>query len=344
MKKEKETIQSHTMNLKVIVGPSCASSLSDGIKSKISELTNSSFELTVCKKTDFADGERLIQIMENVRHADVYIVQSTNPPTENFDILLQMLQAASLASAGRVTAVLPYMGELRQDRKDKPRVPITAALRAQQIETAMAATPGRQVMILHPHFQQVQGFFRIPTDILYPSRVFVNELKILVNGDFSKIVPVGPDAGAATLADHYRKRLGTKSYAVGDKRRTSTDKTEMHGILGEVKGKIAVAFDDIIDTAGSLKGLTNKLLEMGAEEVYAFGTHGVLAGKAIENLRSSGVKRVFITDSIKHELGSLPDDLITVVSCGELLGEAILRNNTNQSIHEIDGLFDLKKK
>jgi len=337
-------VSNQPKELRVIVGPSCAPSLGEGIKSRITKLSGSPFELTVCQKTDFADGERLIQIMENVRGTDVYIVQSTNSPAENFDILLQILQAAALASAGRVTAVLPYMGELRQDRKDKPRVPITAALRAQQIETAMSAVAEKHVMILHPHFPQVQGFFRIPTDILYPSRVFVDELTKLVKGDFSKVVPVGPDAGAATIADHYRKRLGTKSYAVGDKRRTSTDKSEMHGILGEVEGMIAAVFDDIIDTAGSLKGLVEALNEREVEEIYAFGTHGVLAGKAIDNLRSSGLRRVFITDSIKHEPGSLPDNLITVVSCGELLGEAIFRNNAGQSIHEIDGLFDLKNK
>ena len=330
------------MELTVIVGPGCPQSLRNDIESKISDLMGESFKLTECARTDFADGEMLIQITESVRGADVYIVQSTNSPSDNYDVLLQMLQAAALANAGSVTAVLPYMGGLRQDRKDRPRIPITAALHAQQIETAMVAAPQRHVMILHPHFTQVQGFFRIPTDLLYPTDFFIKVLTELTNGDFSKVVPVAPDSGAAQLAAHYRKRLKTESYAVGDKRRTKTDETEMVGILGEVEGKIAVAYDDIIDTAGSMKALVEKLFELGAEKVYAFATHGVLAGDAIQNLKDSGIDQVFITDSINHDNGTLPADFITVVQVGELFGEAIWRNNTQGSIHAIDGMFNLK--
>ena len=330
------------MELKVIVGPGCSLSLRDDIESKISSLMSRPWQLTACTRTDFADGEKLMQIMENVRGADVYIVQSTNPPADNQDMLLQMLQAAALANANSVTAVLPYMGGLRQDAKDRPRIPITAALHAQQIETAMVASPQRHVMIFHPHFTQVQGFFRIPTDLLYPTDFFIKVLSELTNNDYSNVVPVAPDAGAAKLALHYRKRLKTESYAVGDKRRTKTDTTEMHGILGDVKGKIAVAYDDLIDTAGSMKALVAKLFELGAEKVYAFATHGVLAGDAIQNLRDSGIDQVFITDSIRHEHGKLPAEFITVVHVGELFGEAIWRNNTQGSIHAIDGMFNLK--
>ncbi|MBU0598402.1 ribose-phosphate diphosphokinase [Patescibacteria group bacterium] len=327
------------MDLKVIVGPGCSSSLSEGIQSKIAELTKSDFQLTVCTETDFADGAVLTQIDENIRGADVYIVQSTPPPERNFMVLLQMLQAASLASAGRVTAVLPYI-DIRQDRKDRPRVPITAALRLQAIEQALIAASHKHVMFLHPHFPQVQGMVRLSTDVLYPTSSFLLVANDITGSDFSQVLPVAPDVGAAKLAAHYHRRLGTGSYAIGDKRRSDNDQAEIKSIIGWIVGRTAFIYDDIIDTAGSIKALAAKLRELGVDKIYVFATHGILAGKAIANLQSAGIEKVFITDSISHDGDSLPSDLIQIVPCGELLGEAIWRNNTNRSIHAIDGMFD----
>ncbi len=328
--------------LKVIVGPACTDTISDGIVRSISRLTESEFKLIQIKKDDFADGEYRTQIQENVRDSDVYIVQSTNAPEENYGVLCQLLQAAAMATAERVTAVMPYMGGLRQDRKDRPRVPITAKLRAQQIEKAMVACGKRHVMILHPHFKQVQGFFEIPSDILYPTVLFVQEANRITGGDFSNVVPLGPDVGSAEIAEHYRKQFNTMSYAIGDKRRIGSDKVRVHGILGDVRDKTAIVFDDLVDTAGSLKEVVQKATELGAKEVIAMITHGVLAGPAIERVRESGVTQLYITDSIMHPAGYLPDDLITVLGTGELIGEAIWRNNTGRSISAIDGMFGTK--
>lgn len=328
--------------LKVIVGPNCTDTIRDGIQRRIAQLTESDFKLVQIKKDDFADGEYRTQIEENVRDSDVYIVQSTNAPEENYGLLFQLLQAAANATAERVTAVLPYMGGLRQDRKDRPRVPITAKLRVQQIEEAMSACSKRHVMILHPHFKQLQGYFDIPSDILYPTALFVAAAQKLTGGDFSNVVPLGPDVGSAEIAEHFRKQLDTESYAIGDKRRIGSDTVRVHGILGDVKGKTAIVFDDLVDTAGSLKEVTQKALELGAKEVVAMITHGVLAGPAIERIRESGIKRLYITDSIKHPVGYLPDDLVTVLGVGELIGEAIWRNNTGRSISAIDGMFGVK--
>ncbi len=329
------------MELKVIVGPSCSRSLRNGIRSKIAMLTESDFKLIELQETHFADGAVLVQIMENIRGADVYIVQSAPPPERNVQVLLQMLQAASLASAGRVTAVLPY-ADLRQDRKDRPRVPITAQLLAQQIEVAMTAAAQKHVMLFHPHFSQVSGFFRIPTDILYPTNPFMKKAAQITGGDFSNVQPVAPDVGAAKMAAHYYGRLGTNFYAIGDKRRNATDQTEIKNIIGWVPGKVAFVYDDIIDTAGSLLAMAVKLRELGVGKIYVFVTHGILAGRALENLQKTGVEKVFITDSISHDDKESLPDLIEIVPCGELLGEAIWRNNTNRSIHAIDGMFDRK--
>lgn len=330
------------MELRVIVGPGCSESLRDGIRLMISKLTETDFQLTECKETNFSDGAVLAQIMDNVRGADVYIVQSTPPPDRNFQLLLQMLHAASLASAGRVTAVLPYL-DIRQDAKDRPRVPITAALYAQQIETAMVAAPLKHVMLFHPHFPQISGFFRIPTDILYPTNYFLQKAHMITGGVVTGIQPVAPDVGAAKMAAHFHRRLETDSYAIGDKRRSATDRTEIRSIIGWIAGRTAFVYDDIGDTVGSLKALALKLKELGVKKIYAFVTHGILAGKAIENLRLAGIEKLFITDSIAHDKGKLPSDLIEVVPCGELFGEAIWRNNTNKSIHAIDGMFDSGK-
>lgn len=329
------------MELAVIAGPACAETLVQGAERRIRELSgNYNFSVIRCKNTDYADGHRKVQITRNVRGRDVYVLQPTNPPDINHMTLLKILQAAALASARRITAVIPYHDGLRQDTKDEPRVDVAASLYAQQIEDAMVACPYRHVMVMHPHFKQIHSVYRIPCDVVYPTALFRREGDAIVHGDYSNVVPLAPDVGSAAIAAHYRKRTKAPTYAVGDKKRTLADVVVVNGILGDVEGKVVFIFDDIADTAGSLKAVSLKAAELGAEDQYAFITHGILAGKAIENIRASKIKRLFITDTVMHPEGSIPGDLITVVSVGELFGEAIWRNHTDASIHEIDGMFD----
>lgn len=329
------------MELVVIAGPACAETLAAGAERRIREMTgNTDFTLTRCQMTDFADGHRKVKIGRNIRGADVYIIQPTNPPDVNHMTLLKMLQAAALASAAKITAAIPYHDGLRQDTKDEPRVDVAAALYAQQIEEAMVACPYRHVMVLHPHFKQLHCVYRIPCDVLYPTAHFISEGGKLVAGDFSNVAPLATDAGSAALAAHYRKRTKAPTYAVSDKKRTDCDTVVINGILGDVRGRVVFIYDDIGDTLGSLKAVSLKAEELGAIDQYAFITHGILAGRALDNIRESRIKRLFITDSVRHPDGALPDDLITVVSVGELIGEAIVRNHTGGSIHAMDGMFD----
>lgn len=328
--------------LKVIAGPACSTTLRMDTESKISSMLEKDFKLMKWQDHHFIDGEYLYQLGESVRGADIYIVQPTYPPDKNQVIIEQMLHAASLASGNRIIAVLPYMGGLRQDRKDRPRVSITAALNAQKIEVAMQAASSKHVMILHPHFPQVQGFFRISSDLLYPTDILQRKLALLLN-DFSNVVPVAPDPGAAKLAGVYAKRLNTTSLAIGDKRRDEDDKAYIRDIIGDVAGKIAVVFEDIIDTANTICKLAKKLCEKDVKEIYVFATHGIFARGSIENLKEAQAKaklvKVIVTDSIDHTNDSLPEDLIEVVRCGELIGEAIYRDYTRRSISAIAGMY-----
>ncbi len=328
------------MDLRVIFGPACADTLKQHALAKLSELTESTFHETPCTVSNFADGEQLPQIGENIRGTDVYIIQPTPASSNNLVIMLQLLQAASYASAARVTAVFPYMGGLRQDRKDRPRVPITAALIAMKIEAAMVAAAQKHVMVLHPHFPQIQGIFRIANDLLYPTEIFERKTGMLLGNDFGNLVPCAPDAGSAKLAELYRRRFSTHSYAVGDKRRTKDDTVEIKRILGEIKDKIVVIFDDIADTFGSMAAISERADEEGAREIYGMVTHGVLAGKALKRLEQSRIKKLYITDSIRQRPEVITHERIDIVSVGGLIAEAIWRNNTNKSIHAIDGMFN----
>ncbi|MDI6733936.1 MAG: ribose-phosphate diphosphokinase [Patescibacteria group bacterium] len=330
------------MELSIITGPACAETLISGIEKRITELSGRPFRVTTWKNHKFRDGEFLPQINENVRGADVYVVQPTNQPEENFKYLKLLLGAAAGASAFSVTAVLPYMGGLRQDRKDRPRVDITAKQVAKEIEQAMTGAPRRHVIILHPHFQQIQIAFDIPTDLIYPTDIIIRQLKEVLGENLSNFIPVAPDTGALKLASIFAKRLESENLAFADKRRDKDDQAYIKDIVGYILGKIPGIFEDIIDTANTLKGVMFKLYEKGAEKNtgYIFATHGVLAKGAIENIIEAKVKHVFITDSINHENDNLPKELITVTSVGELIGEAIYRNHTNQSLSAISGMFN----
>ncbi|HEX7447372.1 MAG TPA: ribose-phosphate pyrophosphokinase [Pirellulales bacterium] len=279
---------------------------------------------------NFPDGEISCKIDEDVRGRDVFLVQPTCPPVnENLMELLIMIESCMRASAERITAVVPYYGYARQDRKDEGRVPITAKLVANLITRAGA----NRVLAMDLHAAQIQGFFDVPVDHLYASPV-LNDHFARMRLPEDDVVVVSPDEGSTKRALGHAKRLGTR-LAIVDKRRSSAEKTRQENIIGaSVEGKVALMFDDMISTGGSICGAANKVHEAGAREVHVAATHGVLCGKAIENLQKAPIKSIVITDTIP-----LPADKklakIQVLSVAHLLGEAIKRIHRNESVSRL---------
>jgi ribose-phosphate pyrophosphokinase len=285
--------------------------------------------LVQTKITRFSDGEIFVEINENVRGADVFIIQPTCPPVnENLVELLIMIDAARRASARRITAVIPYYGYARQDRKTAPRTPITAKLVANVIVVAGA----RRVLTMDLHAGQIQGFFDIPVDHLYAMPVFLEYLKDKFRGE--EIVIVSPDAGGVERAREYAKRLNA-TMAIVDKRRPKPNESEVMNIIGDVKDKIAVIIDDMIDTAGTVCKAASAIMERGAKEVYAVATHPVLSGPAVERLAQSPIKEVVVSDTIPLREEAKRLDKIKVLSVAKLLGEAIRRIHTDDSISSL---------
>jgi ribose-phosphate pyrophosphokinase len=274
----------------------------------------------------FADGEIDVQILENVRGCDCYVMQPTCPSVnENIMELLVMMDALRRASAGRITAVIPYFGYARADRKASPRVPISAKLVANLITTAGA----NRVMAIDLHASQIQGFFDIPTDHLYAGPVFLDYFK---NAKFDDLVVISPDVGGSERAKYFSKRLKTNLVII-DKRRPRPNRAEVFNIIGDVKGKTAVVFDDIIDTAGTLASVTRALKKNGAKKVYAACTHGLLSGDGVKKVHSAPLEKLFITDTLPNnrKLGRK----IKVLSVSKILAEAIIRNHKGLSISEL---------
>ncbi|MCK5012509.1 MAG: ribose-phosphate pyrophosphokinase [Candidatus Omnitrophica bacterium] len=273
----------------------------------------------------FSEGEIRVEIKENIRGKDVFILQSTCPPTnDNLMELLILIDAARRASADRITAVLPYYGYARQDRKDQPRVPITAKLVANLIVAAGAT----RVLTMDLHASQIQGFFDIPVDHLYG----INSLcEYFDNKKLENLVVVSPDVGGIKMARAYAKRLGA-GLAIVDKRRNSPESTSVMHILGSVKGKNAILVDDICATAGSLVEAVEALKKKSVQDVYAAITHGILSGKAIERIKNcKALKELVITNSIP--LGKEKQiSKIKPVSVASLLAEAIRRIHAEESI------------
>jgi len=285
--------------------------------------------LVQTKITRFSDGEIFVEIKENVRGADVFIIQPTCPPVnENLVELLIMVDAARRASARRITAVIPYYGYARQDRKTAPRTPITAKLVANVIVVAGA----RRVLTMDLHAGQIQGFFDIPVDHLYAMPVFLEYLKDKFRGE--EIVIVSPDAGGVERAREYAKRLNA-TMAIVDKRRPKPNESEVMNIIGDVKDKIAVIIDDMIDTAGTICKAASAIMDRGAKEVYAVATHPVLSGPAVERLAQSPIKEVVVSDTIPLREEAQRLDKIKVLSVSKLLGEAIRRIHTDDSISSL---------
>lgn len=275
----------------------------------------------------FPGGEVHVQINDNIRGHDVFIVQSTcEPPNDNLLELLILIDAAKRASATRVTAVLPYYGYARQDRKDRPRVPISAKLVANLITTAGAD----RVLTMDLHAGQIQGFFDIPVDHLYSINVLVGYFQ---KKKIKDLIIVSPDVGGIKMARAYSKMLSV-SFAIVDKQRESDQKTRVMNIIGDVKGKNVVIVDDLVSTAGSLVEAANALRSHGAKEIYAAIVHPVLAGPAIERIKGSVLKELVVSDSIP--LGKEKKiSKIKVLSVAPLLSEAIRRIHEDRSISSL---------
>jgi len=275
----------------------------------------------------FSEGEIRVKINQDVRGRDVFIVQPTCPPVNDTLMeLLIMIDALRRASARRITAVIPYYGYARQDRKDQPRVPITAKLVANLIAEAGAS----RVLTMDLHAHQIQGFFDIPLDHLFAVNVFVEYLSQLPLGD---VVVVSPDVGGVKMARAYSKRLKA-AFAVVDKRRINAEEAEVLDIMGQVAGKTAVIVDDLVTTAGSLVEAVRALKDAGAMAVYAAVTHPVLSGPAWERLSASPLKELVVTDTIAIEpVKRLPK--IRVLTVAPLLGEAIRRIHQEESVSSL---------
>jgi len=276
--------------------------------------------------TVFSEGEIFVKIEENVRGKDVFIVQSTCPPVnDNLMELLILLDALKRASAKRITAVLPYFGYARQDRKDQPRVPITAKLVANLLTTAGAD----RVLTVDLHAGQIQGFFDIPVDHLFAVNTFVSYFKKL---KIKNVTVASPDVGGIKMARGYAKRLGAP-LAIVDKRRISGEVTEVMNILGEeeIKGRHVLLVDDLVATAGSLVEAAAALKRAGAKDVYAAITHPVLSGPAIQRIEKSVLKKLLVTNTIPVEDGK-KHKKIKVLSIAPLLAEAIKRIHNEESV------------
>lgn len=273
------------------------------------------------KVMEFSDGEFQPSFEETVRGQDVFIIQSTMPPSDNLFELLLMVDAAKRASARKIIAVIPYFGLARQDRKDKPRVAIGAKLVANML---MAAGVDR-LITMDLHADQIQGFFEVPVDHLYASTIFLAELEKLDNGN---LIMAAPDAGGAKRANSYAKKLNT-SLAICHKQRKKANEVAEMTVIGDVKGKDVILIDDMCDTAGTLTKAADLFMEQGALSVRAFCTHAVLSGPAFERIENSKLTQLFVTDTIPLKQKS---DKIVVLSVADLFSDVIRRLINNQSI------------
>jgi ribose-phosphate pyrophosphokinase len=273
----------------------------------------------------FSDGEIQIEIVDNVRTKDVYIIQSTcDPVNDNLVELLLMVDALKRASARRITAVIPYYGYARQDKKVAPRVPISAKLVADLLTSAGAT----RVITMDLHAGQIQGFFNIPVDNLYAAPVLLEYIKSNFKDD---LVIVSPDAGGVERARAFAKRLHA-GLAIVDKRRSAPNKARAMAVIGDVKDKTVIIQDDMIDTAGTLTEAVNAIMEKGARQVHACCAHPVLSGPAVERIENSPITSIVCTDTIPLNEKAATCNKIKVLSIANLVGEAIIRSFTGDSV------------
>ncbi len=273
----------------------------------------------------FSDGEVQIEIQENVRLKDVFIVQSTCPPVnDNLVELLLMIDAFKRSSVRRITAVVPYYGYARQDKKVSPRVPISAKLVADLLTVAGA----NRLITMDLHAGQIQGFFNIPVDNLFAAAVTINYLKTHINQD---TVIISPDAGGAERARAIAKRLNA-GLAIVDKRRDAPNMAKAMAVIGNVEDKTAVILDDMVDTAGTLTEAAAALMDHGARGVHACCTHAVLSGPAVDRIQSSHIETLIVTDTVPLNENARLCEKIKTLSIAELVGEAIIRSHTGESV------------
>ena len=287
--------------------------------------------LSNCDVKRFADKEIFVEMQENVRGEDVFVIQSTSfPANDNLMELLIIIDTLRRASAKRITAVIPYFGYARQDRKPGPRTPITSKLIANMIDKAGA----NRVLTMDLHAGQIQGFFDIPTDNLFAAPTLTTNIKNKIK-DNSPIV-VSPDVGGVVRARIIASRIGA-DLAIVDKRREKAGASEVMNIIGDVSGRSCFIIDDIVDSAGTLCNASDALLEQGAIDVYAYVTHGVLSGEAVERVNKSSLTKLIVTDTIEESDLVIKSDKIEVISISSLLGEAIKRISDEKSV---SSLFD----
>ncbi len=304
--------------MKVFCGgsnPALANKICKYLKINIGEAT--------CKR--FSDGEIYVKLNENVRGRDVFIIQSTQPPADNLMELLFLIDAAKRASAQRVTAVIPYFGYSRQDKKDEPRVPISAKLVANLITAAGAD----RVLTLDLHAEQIQGFFDIPVDNIYGMPVIAESFKQISS---KNTVVIAPDTGGTKRARGFARRFGDLPIAIIDKRRPSPNQAFVMNIVGEVRGKDCLIVDDMVDTAGTLVGGANAISNAGADKVYAWCTHPLLSGNAVEKIENSKIEKMFVSDTVPIKNSSKKIHILTVAN---LLGEAISRIHEEKSVSSL---------
>ena len=288
-------------------------------------------DLSDCDVKRFADNEIFVEMKENVRGEDVFVIQSTSfPANDNLMELLIIIDTLKRASAKRITAVIPYFGYARQDRKPGPRTPITSKLVANMIDKAGA----NRVLTMDLHAGQIQGFFDIPTDNLFAAPILIQDIKSKLTND--NPVVVSPDTGGVVRARAIASRIGA-DLAIVDKRREKAGESEVMNIIGDVKNRECFMIDDIVDSAGTLCNASDALIEQGAIRVYSYVTHGVLSGKAVERVNNSSLTKLLITDTIEALDSVQNSNKIDIISISSLLGEAIKRISGEKSV---SSLFD----
>ena len=276
----------------------------------------------------FSDGETQVEIQENVRKQEIFVIQSTcKPVNDNLVELLLLIDAFKRSSASRITAVIPYFGYSRQDKKVSPRVPISAKLIADLLEKAGV----QRVITMDLHAGQIQGFFNCPVDNLYAAPIIIDDIKTRYP---EKMVVVSPDAGGVERARAYAKRLNA-SLAIIDKRRSAPNEAKAMAIIGDVEDKIALIIDDMVDTAGTLTEAASVIMEKGAKEVHAYCTHPVLSGPAIDRINKSFLSSLVVTDTIPLSEEAKQCDKIETLSIAKLVGEAIMRSYRGDSVNSL---------
>jgi len=276
----------------------------------------------------FSDGETQVEIQENVRKQEIFVIQSTcKPVNDNLVELLLLIDAFKRSSASRITAVIPYFGYSRQDKKVSPRVPISAKLIADLLEMAGV----HRVITMDLHAGQIQGFFNCPVDNLYAAPIIIDDIK---TRHPENMVVVSPDAGGVERARAYAKRLNA-SLAIIDKRRSAPNEAKAMAIIGDVEDKIAIILDDMVDTAGTLTEAAGVIMEKGAKEVHAYCTHPVLSGPAIDRINKSSLSSLVVTDTIPLSEEAKQCDKIETLSIAKLVGEAIMRSYRGDSVNSL---------